>query len=104
MKLRGGTSKWILRRFAEKLLPRDVVTRSKQGFALPVGQWLASGALGSPDTVQGDRADFWRSRLEQQRQQRSDHRLYLWSEIALRNSAIASRAPTTQPNPETIAA
>lgn len=88
MKLRGGTSKWILRQAAESLLPREVLTRSKQGFALPVGAWLADGKLGNPDTVAGPRALFWRSQLAKQRARTTDHRLYLWGEIALCQSTL----------------
>lgn len=88
MKLRGSTSKWILRKAAQSLLPREVLTRSKQGFALPVGAWLADGKIGSPDTVAGPRAPFWRRQLAEQQARKADHRLYLWSEVALRESAL----------------
>jgi asparagine synthase (glutamine-hydrolysing) len=96
MKLRGSTSKWILRQGAEALLPREVLTRSKQGFALPIGTWLASGKLGNVDTISGNRAAFWRRKLAEQRAHAADHRLYLWSEIALRESALWQH-----PNPQT---
>jgi len=88
MKLRGGTSKWILRQCAQSLLPREVLTRSKQGFALPVGAWLADGRLGANDAVSGARAPFWQRQLAAQRAHSADHRLYLWSEIALRASTL----------------
>ncbi len=39
-KLRGGVSKYVLRRVAEKLLPAPVLTKRKQGFALPKDQWF----------------------------------------------------------------
>jgi asparagine synthase (glutamine-hydrolysing) len=104
LKLRGSTSKWILRRYAASLLPHDIVTRSKQGFALPVGGWLASGVLGTPDMVRGPRAAFWQRALSEQRQHKADHRLYLWSEIALQNSAMSPLQTTAAPTPETIAA
>jgi asparagine synthase (glutamine-hydrolysing) len=105
MKLRGGTSKWILRRYAESLLPREVLTRSKQGFALPIGNWLASGDVGAVGDVIGARAPFYARQLDQQRRHVADHRLYLWSEIALRHSQISQHAPPAPTsNPETIAA
>jgi asparagine synthase (glutamine-hydrolysing) len=88
MKLRNGTSKWILRQCAQLLLPREVLTRSKQGFALPVGAWLASDTLGASDTVLGMRAPFWQRQLAAHRSQHADHRLYLWSEVALSASAL----------------
>jgi 2-polyprenyl-3-methyl-5-hydroxy-6-metoxy-1,4-benzoquinol methylase len=85
MKLRGGTAKWILRRAAGKLLPASIINRRKQGFALPVGGWLAEGKLGQPDTVSGERQTFWQQRLDEQQHHSADNRLYLWAEIALAN-------------------
>jgi len=93
MKLRGGTSKWILRKAAHALLPADILTRRKQGFALPVGGWLAEGKLGKPDIVSGPRQAFWQRHLEEQRRNVADHRLYLWSEIALADSTIGATPP-----------
>lgn len=33
-------SKWVLRRFAEKRLPAEIINRPKQGFPVPVYDWL----------------------------------------------------------------
>ncbi|MBA3323305.1 MAG: asparagine synthetase B, partial [Pyrinomonadaceae bacterium] len=44
LKLRGLKRKYILKRAAEKLLPRAVVWRKKAGFGAPVRSWLR-GAL-----------------------------------------------------------
>jgi len=44
LKLRGGKTKWILRRAFSSLLPPDVQRRGKEGFSIPMKQWL-SGAL-----------------------------------------------------------
>ena len=40
MKLRGRTSKWLLRRLMHDRLPPPILTRSKMGFGVPVGEWL----------------------------------------------------------------
>ena len=40
MKLRGRESKWLLRQLLYKHVPRRLIERPKQGFAVPVGQWL----------------------------------------------------------------
>jgi len=105
MKLRNGTSKWILRQCAQPLLPKEVLTRSKQGFALPVGAWLANGTLGASDTVVGARAAFWQRQLAVQRSHDADQRLYLWSEIALRESALwhYSHPPTASASEQPVA-
>jgi asparagine synthase (glutamine-hydrolysing) len=40
LKLRGLKRKYIFKRAAEKLLPRDVVWRKKAGFGAPIRSWL----------------------------------------------------------------
>ncbi len=39
-KIRGRDHKWLLKRVAERYLPADIVHRSKQGFVMPLSQWL----------------------------------------------------------------
>ena len=43
LKQRGDTRKYLLKRLAEKFLPRDIVHRRKQGFVMPLSEWLAAG-------------------------------------------------------------
>lgn len=40
MKLRGGTTKWILREAMKGILPREIIERPKMGFPVPVGKWF----------------------------------------------------------------
>ena len=40
LKLRGLRRKYILKKAAESLLPRDVVWRKKAGFGAPIRAWL----------------------------------------------------------------
>jgi asparagine synthase (glutamine-hydrolysing) len=40
LKLRGLTTKYILKRVLKQLLPAENLKRSKQGFGVPVGHWL----------------------------------------------------------------
>jgi asparagine synthase (glutamine-hydrolysing) len=39
-KLRGGTTKWILRQLLYRYVPRELVDRPKSGFAVPLSTWL----------------------------------------------------------------
>lgn len=40
-KMRNGSQKFILKKLAERVgVPREVLYRRKQGFALPLGQWM----------------------------------------------------------------
>ena len=40
MKLRGGTSKYLLKKANEPYLPDDVLYRTKMGFAVPLARWF----------------------------------------------------------------
>jgi asparagine synthase (glutamine-hydrolysing) len=40
MRLRGLTKKYILKKAAEKLVPREVIYRHKKGFSVPLSLWL----------------------------------------------------------------
>jgi asparagine synthase (glutamine-hydrolysing) len=40
LKIRGGRGKWILRRVLERHVPRELFERPKQGFGMPIGDWL----------------------------------------------------------------
>ena len=40
MKLRGSTTKWILREAMKGILPDEILTRPKMGFPVPLGKWL----------------------------------------------------------------
>jgi len=39
-KLKGFTTKWILKKTMERLLPRENIYRSKEGFSIPIKNWL----------------------------------------------------------------
>jgi asparagine synthase (glutamine-hydrolysing) len=40
MKLRGKTTKWVLREAMKGILPEEILTRKKMGFPVPVGSWF----------------------------------------------------------------
>ena len=39
-RLRGSSGKWALKKLLEKFLPKSLVYRPKQGFGVPIGEWL----------------------------------------------------------------
>jgi asparagine synthase (glutamine-hydrolysing) len=40
MKLRGWTTKYVLREAMKSILPKEILTRKKMGFPVPVGAWF----------------------------------------------------------------
>ena len=40
LKLRGLTTKWLLRQAVRGILPREILTRKKMGFPVPFGIWM----------------------------------------------------------------
>jgi asparagine synthase (glutamine-hydrolysing) len=42
LKRKGGTSKYLLRKLLEELVPRQLFDRPKRGFSVPLGRWLKS--------------------------------------------------------------
>jgi len=57
MKLRGLTTKWILREAVKPLLPREILRRPKMGFPVPFGLWLrGTGADLARDVLLDTRA------------------------------------------------
>jgi len=40
LKLRNGHGKYIFKKSLERILPADVLTRKKKGFAVPVAEWF----------------------------------------------------------------
>ena len=40
MKLRGGTTKYVLRESMKGVLPEKILSRSKMGFPVPIGSWF----------------------------------------------------------------
>jgi asparagine synthase (glutamine-hydrolysing) len=43
VKLRGGTTKWVVKEVARRYLPADIVDRKKAGFRVPLDSWFRSG-------------------------------------------------------------
>ena len=74
-KLRGNTTKYLLKLAAEPLLPEKIVRRKKKGFGSPVGKWLRTGRI-APQPAN----DLVREKLARHMRGRSDERLFLWCE------------------------
>lgn len=74
-KLRGGTTKFLLKHALRDVLPPAITHRKKKGFGTPTGAWLRSGRL-SPVLDH----PFTRAASQSHLGGRSDERLFLWCE------------------------
>ena len=85
-KLRGKTTKYLLKRAAEKLLPPEIVHRKKKGFGTPVGAWLRTGRI-APEP----KNSLLREHLDSHLAGRSDERLHLWCEYVWQQWSARNR-------------
>jgi asparagine synthase (glutamine-hydrolysing) len=51
LKLRGGTTKYILREAMRDVLPQEILTRGKMGFPVPIGAWFRGQYRGIIDEL-----------------------------------------------------
>jgi asparagine synthase (glutamine-hydrolysing) len=92
LKLKNGRSKHLLRRLLERHVPPSIVNRPKQGFAVPVDEWLRGPLAGmAGDLLQDGRlhsrgifepsavARLW----NEHRTRQEDHGHRLWSLLML---------------------
>jgi asparagine synthase (glutamine-hydrolysing) len=103
VKLPGGERKGLLKRIADRWVPREIVERRKVGFTLPLGTWLRpGGALAHRLDALRETGGFVRSRLDPRRLDEvlgehargtADHADLLWSLIALEAWAAQFLAP-----------
>lgn len=79
-KLRGGVTKWILKRALSPLLPSDIIRRPKKGFGMPIGRWIRERRFDFDEAhvIDGINPAFLQKKLESHRHNRSDERLFLW--------------------------
>jgi asparagine synthase (glutamine-hydrolysing) len=88
VKLRGLTSKYILRRAMRQHLPPEILKRGKKGFNMPVAKWLTSDLrplvedMLSRDRLQREgffNADYVQQLLTEHLNGQADHRKLLWT-------------------------
>jgi len=51
LRLRGLTTKWVLKKAAEKWIPREVIYRRKRGLSVPVASWINRGLRADVDRL-----------------------------------------------------
>jgi asparagine synthase (glutamine-hydrolysing) len=92
LKIRGTTHKHVLKRVAERYLPPDIVERGKQGFVMPLSEWLAGRLAHELDEHLGEgglaRRGLFRDGvlgrlLAEHRSRRRNHAGRLWALLIL---------------------
>jgi asparagine synthase (glutamine-hydrolysing) len=91
-KLRGRTSKWLLRRLMKDRLPPAILSRPKMGFGVPVGEWLRGDLRPLlDDTILSQRAqhrgyfrpEAVRAIVDEHLARRADRTPHIWSLLML---------------------
>ena len=92
LRVRGFTTKWVLKKAAEKWLPRDVIYRRKRGLSVPIASWINRGLRSEVDRLlEPDRLRKQgivnetqvRTLLAEHRANRANHAKALWAVIVL---------------------
>jgi asparagine synthase (glutamine-hydrolysing) len=87
LKIRDGSRKYLLKALAYRLVPRELLERPKQGFAVPIGAWFKGSMreafgdiLASPAARQRGYFDyrFVDRILDEHLSGKRDHALRLW--------------------------
>ena len=92
LKVRGFTTKWLLKQVARRWLPRELVYRKKRGLSVPVATWLNTGLkleterLFDPKRIERQgllQPDIVRELLVEHRSRRANHGRALWTLMML---------------------
>lgn len=82
-KLRGTNRKYLLKKALHGWIPGEILNQSKKGFGIPLNRWLRS--MECPQIPANIRQEKISAKWDAHRQRKGDHRLFLWSAIALQN-------------------
>jgi asparagine synthase (glutamine-hydrolysing) len=91
-KFRKGTTKYILKKSLEAVLPREILYRPKKGFGVPVAHWFRRGELDLAEAPLGSlNPQLVKRRVEAHRSGRADESAFLWSIYVLKKWAETNR-------------
>ncbi len=82
LKYRKGTSKYLLKKAMQGVLPDDLLYRPKKGFGIPLTTWLKSWPI-AESGIAGCDSSFVKKMLDEHRKGSHDNRLFLWNWIVL---------------------
>jgi asparagine synthase (glutamine-hydrolysing) len=91
-KFRNGERKYLLKRVAERMLPKTIAARRKKGFGIPLAEWLKSIPASPPlEPIPGVRGEWAEEAWKAHRRGAKDHRLFLWSWLSLQHAVRGRR-------------
>jgi asparagine synthase (glutamine-hydrolysing) len=88
LKLKGFTSKYILKKAMKNFLPNEVIQRKKKGFGVPIAKWVKGplkelfGDLLSPDRIRQEgflNSEYVTTLLQEHLMNKKDNRKKLWT-------------------------
>lgn len=91
LKYNGLINKRVLRKLAERYLPKDVCYRPKRGFGSPIGLWLRekvgvglmADQLAKNGSLSGAEMDLYRAKLAEHRSGKADHEEFIFKQMNL---------------------
>ncbi|MGZ4810705.1 MAG: asparagine synthase-related protein, partial [Thermoanaerobaculia bacterium] len=92
LRVRRLTTKWVLKKAAEKWLPKDVIYRRKRGLSVPIASWINGGLraeddrLLAPERLRRDgilNVSYVERLLREHRGGKANHARPLWTVIIL---------------------
>jgi asparagine synthase (glutamine-hydrolysing) len=95
MKCRGRQTKYLLKQALGTVVPETVIRRKKKGFGIPLAAWLRAWPnVGSSDVAAAlpMHRDWVTTRWNEHRAGIKDHRLFLWSWLALEHHGKGASA------------
>jgi asparagine synthase (glutamine-hydrolysing) len=86
LKLKDGINKYLLRKVAEKYLPKHICHRKKKGFGSPVGDWLRQNdqlkdlaySLVSSNYMDKSQKEYYQRLLKEHTSGKADHYEIIW--------------------------
>jgi asparagine synthase (glutamine-hydrolysing) len=83
-KFRNGTTKYILKKALENVLPKEILHRRKKGFGVPVGAWFTKNELAvAHSALPSLRTHVIARKLAAHRAAKSNESAFLWSVYVL---------------------
>lgn len=106
LRVRRLETKWVLKKAAERWLPKDVIYRRKRGLSVPIANWINHGLRGEVDRLlaherlrsQGLVNETYVARLlDEHRSGRANHAKSLWALVMLQYWHERWASPPSQP-------